>query len=260
MAEHRTTEQGTTGPSGPAKSPEQGGRSAARRRERVERIVAAAGELMGSLGYQRVSMGDVAQRAGIGKGTVYLHFPSKEDLFLTVLLSTQARLAGGLVAIIEEDARNALPSRIAAEFYARITADPLVHAVVFGDTATLGTLIRYAVEEVGGLVEERQAALREHFAALHEHGLIRASSGTTDDVLTAFAAVLTGFLVFPGINPAGPKPSTGLSRLLEATIRDALEVPDPAPEALRAVARTALPAYTHVVDLLNAEIERRMLS
>ncbi|GAB3481482.1 TetR/AcrR family transcriptional regulator [Nocardiopsis coralliicola] len=247
MAEHRTQDQ-------------QGGRSAARRRERVERIVAAAGELMGSLGYQRVSMGDVAQRAGIGKGTVYLHFPSKEDLFLTVLLSTQARLADGLVAMVRDDARNVLPSRLAAEFHTRITADPLIHAVVFGDTATLGTLVRYAVQEVGGLMGERQAALREHFTALHRRGLIRSSSGTPDDVLTSFSAVLTGFLVYPGINPAGPVPEAGVARLLEATVRDAFETPDPAPDALRAVADAVVPAYAHVIDLLHTEIDRRLLS
>ena len=53
---------------------------------RVERVLDSATELLVRWGYQRVTIEDVAKHAGIGKGTVYLHFRTKDALFLTVLL------------------------------------------------------------------------------------------------------------------------------------------------------------------------------
>jgi AcrR family transcriptional regulator len=41
--------------------------------DRADRILDAAGDLLLRLGYRKVTIEDVAQRAGIGKGTVYLH-------------------------------------------------------------------------------------------------------------------------------------------------------------------------------------------
>ena len=46
-----------------------------------ERIIDAAIEVFCAQGYEAASMADVAQRAGVGKGTLYLYVDSKEDLF-----------------------------------------------------------------------------------------------------------------------------------------------------------------------------------
>lgn len=47
-------------------------------------ILDAAYELFGSGGFYETKMSEVAERAGIAKGTVYLYFKNKEDLFLAV--------------------------------------------------------------------------------------------------------------------------------------------------------------------------------
>ncbi|WP_249897972.1 TetR/AcrR family transcriptional regulator [Paenibacillus sp. PK3_47] len=47
-------------------------------------ILDAAYELFGSGGFYETKMSEVAERAGIAKGTVYLYFKSKEDLFMAV--------------------------------------------------------------------------------------------------------------------------------------------------------------------------------
>ncbi len=46
-----------------------------------ESILEAAIELFSSYGYRRTSIEDVARRAGIAKGTVYIYFRNKEQLF-----------------------------------------------------------------------------------------------------------------------------------------------------------------------------------
>lgn len=50
-------------------------------REKREAILAAALTLFGHYGYRRTSIDDIAQEAGIAKGTVYLYFKSKEEIF-----------------------------------------------------------------------------------------------------------------------------------------------------------------------------------
>lgn len=53
-------------------------------RERSEIIINAAAELFNSMGYDRTSIRDIASRVGLLPGSIYHHFPSKEDLYLAV--------------------------------------------------------------------------------------------------------------------------------------------------------------------------------
>ncbi len=50
------------------------------RQERAALILQAAEEVLAEKGYHETSMDEIAARVGVAKGTVYLHFPSKEDL------------------------------------------------------------------------------------------------------------------------------------------------------------------------------------
>lgn len=50
-------------------------------KEKREAILAAARQLFGHYGYRRTSIDDIAQEARVAKGTVYLYFKSKEEIF-----------------------------------------------------------------------------------------------------------------------------------------------------------------------------------
>jgi AcrR family transcriptional regulator len=56
-----------------------------RKEARPEEITAAALELFVERGYAATRLEDVAARAGISKGTLYLYFADKEDLFKAVV-------------------------------------------------------------------------------------------------------------------------------------------------------------------------------
>jgi AcrR family transcriptional regulator len=49
-----------------------------------ERIIYAAMESFTQTGYDKTKMDDIAKRLGLSKGTLYLYFKSKEDLFLAI--------------------------------------------------------------------------------------------------------------------------------------------------------------------------------
>ncbi len=54
------------------------------RREREQLILQAAEEVLSEKGYHETSMDEIAARVGIAKGTVYLHFPGKEELIFAL--------------------------------------------------------------------------------------------------------------------------------------------------------------------------------
>jgi AcrR family transcriptional regulator len=82
------------------------------------RILDAADRLLARLGFRRMTVGDIAAEAGIGKGSVYLHFDGKQD----VALSCIDRMADRVVARLEILAASPAPAaeRLRAMLRARV--------------------------------------------------------------------------------------------------------------------------------------------
>ncbi len=55
-------------------------------------LVAATTALIGEVGYARATTKLIAQRAGVAEGTIYRHFPDKEQLFFAAILERNAPL------------------------------------------------------------------------------------------------------------------------------------------------------------------------
>ncbi|MSP13439.1 MAG: TetR/AcrR family transcriptional regulator [Chloroflexi bacterium] len=55
------------------------------RQERADLILQAAEAILMEKGYHETSMDEIAARVGVSKGTVYQHFPSKEELIFALL-------------------------------------------------------------------------------------------------------------------------------------------------------------------------------
>src|SRR5919201_2390241 len=57
-----------------------------------QRILRAAEGIFARRDYHEVQMDDVVEASGVGKGTLYRYFPSKQDLFLAVMFDGIQRL------------------------------------------------------------------------------------------------------------------------------------------------------------------------
>jgi AcrR family transcriptional regulator len=73
-------------------------RQIARREDIRDLILDAVDVLLAKFGYKKITMEDVARQVGIGKGTIYLHFPGKEEL----ILSHIDRIADRIVVKLRE--------------------------------------------------------------------------------------------------------------------------------------------------------------
>lgn len=72
--------------------------------ERAELILDATDRLLARFGYRKMTIDDVAREAGIGKGTVYLHFTSKEDVVLSHVDRIVQRVLDRLITIAAGEA------------------------------------------------------------------------------------------------------------------------------------------------------------
>jgi AcrR family transcriptional regulator len=56
-----------------------------------ERLLRSAAREFSQIGFDQANINTIAEQAGLGKGTIYLYFPSKHDLFLELLQAIAMR-------------------------------------------------------------------------------------------------------------------------------------------------------------------------
>ena len=191
-----------------------------KRRERGERILAAAAALIQRDGYDRTSVDDVAREAGVAKGTIYLHWASREELFLAVLQrerdAVRADVSARLAAAGSEPGLRALLRHSALALMAR----PLMKAVLLRDTELIGRLAN--VEAAVRLRVERIANFHAYLQALRDRGLVRTDLSLDEQVYLVSGVFLGFFLVAPLIPPTLSVPDARVAELLAETVHRAL--------------------------------------
>lgn len=224
---------------------------------RLERVLDAAADLLVRWGYQRVTIDDVARHAGIGKGTVYLHFRSKDALFLTVLLRSHRGVVGRIADRIDADPADVLPSRMSAAIYRELSADPVARALYLGDPEILGRLAHEGAETLGELARRRDAVAHQLFERMRAERVLRAEL-TAGEHMYLFSAVAGGFFFVDGLPlPTAPTDPGRRAELLRAAVAAAMEEPGAAARA-RAVAPEAARLYRSLVAHIDDEWKRRV--
>jgi AcrR family transcriptional regulator len=70
------------------------------RQERETLILQVAEDVLAEKGYHDTSMDEIAMRVGIAKGTIYLHFPSKENLVVAIFEKDMQKVIEAVEAVI----------------------------------------------------------------------------------------------------------------------------------------------------------------
>jgi AcrR family transcriptional regulator len=234
------------------------------RRERAERILDAAAESLRRHGYRRVSIDDVAGAAGVGKGTIYLHWKTREALFWAALQREAMRLLEDLVARLDADPRLALPDRLMPAIYVAVGDRPLVRALLTSDAEVLGALA----------ADQEVAAAQREFAGNPDYLGLLAARGLLRDGLTPKRAgkilgrVMAGFFAVPaggdgGGSDGGDGKAAGGSGggedgelLAEVMARTLMPDPPYNPDAVAAVGADVSGLFRGIIAVQREQLER----
>lgn len=133
---------------------------------RRERILDAAEELVLARGFDAMSVAAIAERAGIGKGAVYLEFPGKSDILDALLQRGTARLGERVRAEIGEHPSLGEAYRASAR---ALLDDPLMTAAFLDDRGVLGS---HVADVHDGRYRERHLGVVEWLRELQARAAI----------------------------------------------------------------------------------------
>ncbi|WP_438002233.1 TetR/AcrR family transcriptional regulator [Sorangium sp. So ce185] len=219
-----------------------------KQRQRAERILDAAAELVLRWGYKRVTIDEVAKRANIGKGTVYLHWKTREALFLAVLARDALRMFDRFAEVIREDPAEILLHRVMRRRLLLLEEYPLLQALFSRDTEVLGSLISDSTARP--LQAHKLAYLREYCGLLRSHGLLRTDVDLDAQIYAINAAVFGFYLIDPLLPAEERRSIEDRADMIASMVRRAFEPPEP-PEP--GVVRALAPAIIDRFEQLRAD-------
>ena len=96
---------------------------------RIPKSVARFWKAFSTLGFDAASVNDIAREAGVSKGTLYVYFENKEQLFTALIDQERQLIQADLFATLEGNPDPALALRAFGERFARLmTAERIVRA------------------------------------------------------------------------------------------------------------------------------------
>ncbi len=210
------------------------------RKLREERLLDAATTLLVRWGYRKTTIDDVAREAGVGKGTIYLHWKDKNDLFRAAIWREQQRYSEEVQRRIAADPEGGLLHRVSTHGMLAALSNPLMAAIIRGKSDIFnGFLGAYDPGFLNQLVGDADA----YFAQLQHAGLIRADIPAS--VITyLLTALKVGMINSPDLIGQEHLPSMEvLTETLSDLIRRWLE-----PEQLPSQSNAGKQLFTEYLD------------
>jgi AcrR family transcriptional regulator len=142
--------------------------SSSRRREdkahRQEEILAAAFKVFAAHGYEAARVDDVARQAGIAKGTIYLYFRDKEQLFRAVVRHLVQKKLDALAGTFQGSGEQ-LVRELLSRLYSQVVRNEKVRSIVrllIAESASFPQLAEIYHREIiaPGMKAVRQALLQ----------------------------------------------------------------------------------------------------
>ncbi|GAB7044679.1 MULTISPECIES: TetR/AcrR family transcriptional regulator [Catenuloplanes] len=203
---------------------------------KAERILDASETLLLRFGYRRTTVDDVARQAGVGKGTIYLYWPTKAELFGAVLTRESARMLAEQLARLRNDLAEARLHRLIRHSFRQTVSRPLARSFATQDRDVMGELLAASGSSARFLAGKIDTTA-QYLIVLHRHGLLTDDPVADRTVLHRLSATVLGSLFLEGGLGQDDLSVEGRADALATTVRRAFEPePEPAPEALRAAA------------------------
>lgn len=137
---------------------------------RAQRILDATIELVVHYGYDKTTVSDIAEKAGVSKGAIYLHWPSKDDLFEALIWRETWRYVDDWLARIENDPDGGTLVGLFKNALLTMTDKPFIQAMMIKDRRILGDFMRRKGSEI---VSQGYGMSKEFIAMMQAAGALR---------------------------------------------------------------------------------------
>lgn len=239
-----------TQPSRPARTRPQ---DESRRQERAHRILDAASALILRWGYNKTTIDDIAKQAGVAKGTIYLHWKTREDLFGALMKRERVALADDFRRRVAEDPTGATLRGLLKHSALALVQRPLLKAVLLRDMEIVGKLTH--AEQSTAALAERMLAFRTYLEFLREHNLVRTDLSLRVQVYMVGAIFLGFFLLAPLMPDEWTVSEEELAELMAETVHRTLESDRPlSAEELQAAAQPFFKYVDRDVSLAHEQL------
>lgn len=192
------------------------GRPAEERQLRETRILDAVVALMVRWGYRKTTIDDVAREAGVGKGTIYLHWKDKNELFRAALMRASQQSIDAMLERLASDPNGGQFHRFFAHGMVAVFAHPLLSVLMSGKSDIFqGLMSTFEPSTINQLI----GTSSEQISRLQQAGLIR-SDLSVNRITFLIGALKTGIITASQYTPEERMPSTeaitdGLSDLIQ---------------------------------------------
>ncbi len=193
------------------------------RKLREDRILDSAAALLIRYGYRKTTIDDVAREAGVGKGTIYLHWKDKNELFRAALFHAQQQAMDVMMRRIAADPEGGLFHRMWAHGMLAAFDNPLTSAVFTGKTDLFQGL--HDAYDLATL-QQLSSDYGEYIVQLQEAGLMRTDLPVS--IITFLTSALKiGIAASPEILGTETPPKEQLVDAISDLIRRWLEPAQP---------------------------------
>ncbi len=217
-------------------------REVSKREEREQRILDVAAELLERWGYRKTTIDDIAKQARVAKGTIYLHWKTREDLFIALIAREKFRLLADVQQRMAADPDGWTMVSLVKHSTLATLQQPLMKALFLRDVDALGELV-IRVED-SELYQSQMQGYMHLLEFLRQHGVLRDDVDLRTQVVM-LVSVAWGFILVKPLLPEMFKfPDEETVEIMASTLKRVLE-PDISPtiEQRRAAAQ-AFKAYT----------------
>lgn len=238
-------------------SPQTGERS--KRQERAQRILDAAEALTLRWGYSKTTIDDIAKQAGVAKGTIYLHWKTREELFHALITRAQLKLVEDIEQRIANDPEGATLHGLIKNTTLATMKNPLWKAVLLRDTAILGEFAR--TEYGKALNVEREKSFKSYLTSLRNQGLVRTDMSIEEQIYLVSSLSMGFLLVEPFLPDQYKLSDEAAAGLLAETIRCTLERGgSTSADELQGVSATFNQYFHRVLDIVKEQNQEELES
>jgi len=228
-----------------------------KRQERAERILDAAAALIQRWGYDKTTIDDIAKQAGVAKGTIYLHWKTREALFQALLTREYLTMLEEFLQRLAGDPESATLHGITKQAFLIPMTRPLIKGMMLGDTDMLGELAHREYADPASVTQRRVEMGRAYMELLRSKGLVRIDMSIQAQIHMLLATSI-GFLVADQFSPDEYKLSPQESAdLLAEMVHRTFEPVEPVPfEKVQEVHIIFVQLLNQLVDAVKERVQR----